>query len=76
MGRSAAARDRDSGRTLADQIVAVRPTTKILFCSGYAENAVVHNGVLAPDVEFLQKPFAPAGLLQRIRLVLGGTPAP
>ncbi len=60
-----------SGRTLADQVVAGRPETKILFCSGYAENAVVHHGVLAPDVEFLQKPFTPAVLLHRIRSLIG-----
>jgi len=62
-----------SGRTLADQIVKNHPETRILFCSGYAENAVVHHGVLAPDVEFLQKPFSPAVLLHRIRLLLDGS---
>ena len=59
-----------SGRTLADQIAEGCPETKILFCSGYAENAVVHHGVLAPDVEFLQKPFTATALLRRIRSVL------
>jgi signal transduction histidine kinase/CheY-like chemotaxis protein len=59
-----------SGRTLADQLGKGRPETRILFCSGYAENAVVHHGVLAPDVEFLQKPFTPAVLLHRIRSLL------
>ena len=60
-----------SGRTLADQVIKGRPETRILFCSGYAENAVVLHGVLAPDVEFLQKPFTPAVLLHRIRSLLG-----
>ena len=62
-----------SGRTLADQVAERRPETRILFCSGYAENAVVHHGVLAPDVEFLQKPFTPDALLRRIRSVLRGS---
>jgi len=56
---------------LADQVIESHPETKILFCSGYAENAVVHHGVLAPDVEFLQKPFSPAVLLHRIRSLVG-----
>lgn len=60
-----------SGRTLADHVVETRPETKILFCSGYAENAIVHHGVLAPDVKFLPKPFTPAVLLERIRSLLG-----
>jgi CheY-like chemotaxis protein len=60
-----------SGRTLADQVVERRPETKILFCSGYAENAIVHHGVLAPGVEFLQKPFTPVALIERVRSLLG-----
>jgi two-component system cell cycle sensor histidine kinase/response regulator CckA len=62
-----------SGRTLPERVVKGHPKTRILFCSGYAETAVVHHGVLAPDVEFLQKPFTPHVLLRRIRSVLGGS---
>lgn len=59
-----------SGRVLADQVTARRPEIQVLFCSGYAENAIVHHGVLSTGVEFLQKPFTPPILLERIQALL------
>ncbi len=59
-----------SGRDLADEMVQRRPDTKVLYCSGYAENAIVHHGVLETGVAFLQKPFTATTLLQRVRELL------
>lgn len=59
-----------SGRDLAEKIVAYHPEIKILFMSGYTDNAIVHHGVLKEGIEFIQKPFTPTALLEKIRSVL------
>ena len=46
-----------SGRELADRISVIRPDIRILFMSGYTEQAVVHHGIVAEDAILLQKPF-------------------
>jgi PAS domain S-box-containing protein len=61
-----------SGRELADRIENSRPGLKVLFASGYTEDAIVRHGVLEPGVSFLQKPFSLATLGQKIREVLDG----
>jgi two-component system, cell cycle sensor histidine kinase and response regulator CckA len=55
---------------LTSQLKAVCPNIKILFTSGYADDAIVRQGVLEPEVEFMEKPFGPAELLNRVRQVL------
>ncbi|HEX8096706.1 MAG TPA: ATP-binding protein, partial [Pyrinomonadaceae bacterium] len=59
-----------SGKQLRDCLSAVRPDLPVLFMSGYTDEAVVHHGVLSQGAAFLQKPFTPAGLLQKVREVL------
>ena len=59
-----------TGRQLADQLIAVRPETKIIFMSGYTDNAIVHHGVLESGLVFLQKPFTPQTLLTKVREAL------
>ena len=59
-----------SGRELAEQLVVRWPNTKLLYVSGYTEDAVVHYGVFHDQTHFLQKPFNPAGLALKVREVL------
>jgi len=59
-----------SGKELSDRIRAIYPHTKILFTSAYAQNAVVHQGVLGENVVLLQKPFTPTALANKVREVL------
>lgn len=55
-----------NGHQLADRVLARRPQTRVLFMSGYTENAIVHHGRLDPGVELLQKPFRRNELLRRL----------
>lgn len=59
-----------TGRQLADQLTSVRPETKIIYMSGYTDNAIVHHGVLESDLVFLQKPFTPQTLRVKVREAL------
>jgi FixJ family two-component response regulator len=59
-----------SGRKLAEHLATDRPAMKVLFTSGYTDDAIVRHGVLNSEVSFLQKPFTPSTLLGRVRDVL------
>jgi signal transduction histidine kinase len=59
-----------TGRQLADQAAALRPSLRVLYTTGYARNAIVHHGVLDPGVELLVKPFNYASLSSRVRALL------
>ncbi len=59
-----------SGPQLAEQITPYQSNVKVLYMSGYTDNAIHHHGVLDPGVNFIEKPFAVEALLQRIRQVL------
>jgi len=59
-----------NGRKLAEQVVQLRPTVKVLYTTGYTRNAVVHNGVLDAEVAFIAKPFTVDQLAAKVRQVL------
>jgi PAS domain S-box-containing protein len=59
-----------NGRQMADAARVVRPDLKVLFITGYAENAVVGNGHLAPGMAVLTKPFSVETMAARIRSLI------
>jgi two-component system cell cycle sensor histidine kinase/response regulator CckA len=61
---------RMSGRELVDRVRAIRPDMRVLYMSGYTEDAIVRHGVRDASTVLLGKPFAPADLLAKIREVL------
>jgi CheY-like chemotaxis protein len=61
-----------NGRQVADAGRAVRCGLKVLFITGYAENAVVGNGHLDPGMQVLTKPFAMEALASRIKELIAG----
>ncbi len=58
------------GKELSQKMKTLQPNIKVLFTSGYTDDAISHHGVLNPGVEFLWKPFSPEGLVQKVREVL------
>ena len=59
-----------SGRELADRLTPLRPEMKVLYMSGYTEDALVQHGVADLSAAFLQKPFKPIELARRVHAVL------
>lgn len=60
-----------NGRQIADAALSFCPRLKVLFITGYAENAVIGNGQLAPNMALITKPFAMDALGQRVREMMG-----
>jgi two-component system cell cycle sensor histidine kinase/response regulator CckA len=63
------------GRALARRVQAEHPETRVLYMSGYSAGAIVHHGVLEAGTSFLQKPFTPSALAQKVREVLDAAEA-
>ena len=59
-----------SGKEVAQQMIRLVPGIRVLFMSGYTDEAIVHHGVLDSNVEFIQKPFTPFSLSLKVREVL------
>jgi CheY-like chemotaxis protein len=62
-----------SGRALALRLVPMRPDVRIIYMSGYTDDAITRHGVLEPGVTYVQKPFTPDALVRKVREVLDGT---
>ncbi len=63
-----------SGVELAEQLRAARRGVRVLYMSGYTDNAIVRNGMLGASEAFLQKPFTPEELLRKLRHVIETQP--
>jgi len=59
-----------SGKETAEQLQPLYPQMKVIYMSGYTDDAIVHHGVLAPGLNFLEKPFTPEDLARKVREVL------
>ena len=56
-----------SGSELTKRIEAIRPGTRIMYMSGYTDQAIIHHGILGPDIVLLQKPFTLSALAHKLR---------
>jgi CheY-like chemotaxis protein len=61
-----------SGRELATRVETISPQTRLLYISGYTDDAVVRHGILHDEIHFLQKPFTTASLLSTVRRIIDG----
>jgi two-component system cell cycle sensor histidine kinase/response regulator CckA len=59
-----------SGRQLAEELTAMRPELKVLYMSGYTDDAIVRHGLLDASLSFIQKPFDAATAARKVREVL------
>jgi CheY-like chemotaxis protein len=62
-----------SGRQIVERLRAMRPKIKVLFMSGYTDDAILQHGILDSGVAYLQKPLTPASLTRKVREVLEQT---
>jgi len=59
-----------SGRELAERLGSKRPELKVVYMSGYTDDAIVRHGLLEQATAFIQKPFTPSSLARKVREVL------
>ena len=65
-----------SGRHLAETCASIAPQLRVLYMSGYADHAIIGHGMLEPDTVFIQKPFTPEDLYNKVEEVLKAPPLP
>ena len=63
-----------NGRELAKRLLAIRPGTRVLYVSGYTDDALSQHGILDQELAFLAKPFSPETLARSVRQVLDDAP--
>jgi len=61
-----------SGRELADKVRIIAPKIRVLYCSGYTDDAVLLHGVRVATDAYIQKPYTPVGLAKKVRAVIDG----
>ena len=59
-----------NGRVLAERLAAISPAMRILFMSGYSDEAVYRHGEISPNAAFIEKPFTDRSLARKVREVL------
>jgi CheY-like chemotaxis protein len=59
-----------NGHELARRLKSVRPGAKVLYMSGYTDDTLAFHGIAQPEIDFIQKPFTPAGLAEKLRQVM------
>lgn len=64
-----------AGRLLSERLAELRPDIKVLYMSGYTDDAIIRHGVLERGAAFLQKPFTPDTLAMKVRAILDGPPS-
>jgi CheY-like chemotaxis protein len=64
-----------NGRRVAERLRLLRPGLRVVFMSGYTEDAIVHHGVLEPGIVLLEKPFTEQDLARTVRTMLDTAPA-
>jgi FixJ family two-component response regulator len=67
---------RMNGRQLIESLKEVRQDFKVIYMSGYTDDAIVHHGVLEMGIDFIRKPFTFEGLARKVREVLDKNPNP
>jgi signal transduction histidine kinase/ActR/RegA family two-component response regulator len=65
-----------NGRQLSEQLLLMRPELRVLYMSGYTDDAIIDRGMPESSLPFLPKPFAPADLARKVREVLQSDPVP
>ena len=63
-----------SGKVMAEWLKSTYPDIKVLFTSGYTDDAIAHHGVRDPGVAFLPKPYTPSTLARKVREMLDAPP--
>ena len=59
-----------NGRVLSEHLTLVRPETRVLFMSGYSDDAVLRHGIESASAQFIQKPFSMDALMTKMRETL------